>query len=75
MPKEKESVFICSDECLRSQLAWRHIMKRMETWHRDLEEMQRENLETMSHRAGWKVRNFTRAVTNVEDINHSNNDL
>lgn len=49
-------------------------MKRMETWHRDVEEMQ-INLETMSPRAGWKVRNFTRAVANVEDINHSNNGL
>lgn len=50
-------------------------MKRMETWHRDVQEMQREDLETVSHRAGWKLRNFTRAVMNVEDINHSNNGL
>lgn len=37
--------------------------------------MQREYLETVCHRAGWKVRNFTRAVANAEDINHSNNGL
>lgn len=53
----------------------RYNVKRMETWHRDVQEMQREDLETVSHRAGWKVRNFTRAVMNVEDINHSNNGL
>ena len=47
-------------------------MKRMEAWHRDIEGMHREDLETVSHRAGWKVRNFTRAVVNVEDINRSN---
>lgn len=49
-------------------------MRRKETWHRDVEEMQRD-LETVCHRAGWKVRNFTRAVANVEGINHSNNGL
>lgn len=43
-------------------------MKRMETWHRDVEEMQREALETVPHRAGWKVRSFIRAMANVEEI-------
>lgn len=66
MPKEKES----SSALLSAQgLSWLgepHV-KRMETWYRDVEEMQREALETVSHRAGCKVRNFTRAVLNVEE--------